>query len=67
MSDIPFFHLQGVTQAYKSIVPTLTFAGPTYISPILKQTIDTTQRVHVDQNAQSYTVLLIITVSDVIT
>ena len=55
--------VQGVTHAYNNIVPSLTFAGPTYLSPVLQQTIELTQREVDTDDSQFYFVLLIITVS----
>lgn len=61
MSAISF---QGAIQAYQSIVPSLTFSGPTYIAPVLRKVINITktETSDVEQSPQNYYVLLIITV-----
>ncbi|RUS78779.1 hypothetical protein EGW08_013463 [Elysia chlorotica] len=52
--------IKGVSEAYHSIVPTLTFAGPTYLAPVLDRAMAIAD-VKVTQDQQFYYVLLVIT------
>ncbi|XP_012937974.1 copine-1 [Aplysia californica] len=52
--------IKGVSEAYHTILPSLTFAGPTYIAPILDKVMELAN-VDVTQEKQSYYVLLVIT------
>lgn len=54
---------QGVTEAYTNALPTLTFAGPTCVAPVIATAADVIRDVTVTQGNQIYHVLLILTVS----
>ncbi|KAK7483323.1 hypothetical protein BaRGS_00025490 [Batillaria attramentaria] len=51
----------GVLEAYNSVLPSLTFAGPTYIAPVLQQAIELTQNEATSRDSHVYYVLLVIT------
>ncbi|KAK3769056.1 hypothetical protein RRG08_012006 [Elysia crispata] len=52
--------IKGVSEAYHSILPSLTFAGPTYLAPVLDRAMEIAD-VKVTQDNQFYYVLLVIT------
>ena len=55
--------IQGLVSAYKRIVPTLTFGGPSRLSPVIRTAIETVKKTPLSQENQIYHVLLIVTVS----
>ena len=48
--------------AYRRIVPRLTFGGPSRLSPVIRSAIETVKKTQLSQENQQYHVLLIITV-----
>ncbi|GFN74133.1 lectin c-type domain protein [Plakobranchus ocellatus] len=52
--------IKGVSEAYLNILPSLTFAGPTYLAPVLDKAMEMAD-VKVTQEEQGYYVLLVIT------
>lgn len=57
-------YCQGVISAYRKLVPTLRFSGPSLLAPVISEvTRLVAQQSTVSQNEQKYHVLMIITVS----
>ena len=48
--------------AYRRIVPRLTFGGPSRLSPVIRSAIETVKKTQLSQEIQQYHVFLIITV-----
>ena len=55
--------LQGVINAYRRIVPNLTFGGPSRLTPVILAALDIVKKTKLSQENQLYNVLMIITVS----
>ncbi|XP_071114486.1 copine-3-like [Haliotis cracherodii] len=60
-SNIWVSGVKGVTEAYTNALPTLTFAGPTCVAPVIATAADVIRDVTVTQGNQIYHVLLILT------
>ncbi|XP_076445812.1 copine-9-like [Babylonia areolata] len=58
--DVWVTGIKGVEEAYHSILPSLTFAGPTYVSPVLRRTVELVQPED-GPDSRQYFVLLVIT------
>ena len=53
--------VNGILQAYKEILPTLLFSGPTLFTPLINKASDLAAGLNCSQSNQKYLVLLIIT------
>ena len=51
--------------AYRRIVPRLTFGGPSRLSPVIRSAIEAVKKTQLSQENQQYHVLLIITVCNI--